>query len=33
MLVGDYAKIGPGLKELTLGEIVLVDTEGKPVKK
>ncbi len=33
VLVGDYAKIGPGLKELTLGEIVLVDTEGRPVQK
>jgi zinc protease len=33
VLVGDYAKIGPGLTELTLGEIVLVDTEGKPVRK
>ncbi len=33
VLVGDYAKIGPGLKELTLGEVVLVDTEGKPVRK
>jgi zinc protease len=33
VLVGDYSKIGPGLKELTLGEIVLVDTEGKPVGK
>jgi zinc protease len=33
VLVGDYSKIGPGLKELTLGEIVLLDTEGKPVEK
>ncbi len=33
VLVGDYAKIGPGLKGLTLGEVVLVDTEGKPIKK
>ncbi len=33
VLVGDYAKIGPGLKELTLGEVVLVDTEGRPVRK
>ena len=33
VLVGDYSKIGPGLGELKLGEVVLVDTEGKPVKK
>ena len=33
VLVGDYAKIGPGLKELTLGEVVLVDTEGRPVRE
>jgi predicted Zn-dependent peptidase len=32
VLVGDYSKIGPGLKELSLGEIVLLDTEGRPVK-
>ncbi len=30
VLVGDYSKIGPGLAELSLGEIVLLDTEGKP---
>ncbi len=33
VLVGDYSKIGPGLGELKLGEVVLLDTEGKPVKK
>ncbi len=33
VLVGDYSKIGPGLKDLSLGEIVLLDTEGKPVKQ
>ncbi len=33
VLVGDYARIGTGLKELTLGEVVLVDTEGRPVRK
>ena len=33
VLVGDYARIGTGLKELTLGEVVLVDTEGKPIRK
>ena len=32
VLVGDYSKIGPGLKELSLGEIVLLDTEGKPTR-
>jgi len=31
VLVGDWSKIGPGLKELNLGEIVVVDAEGKPV--
>jgi zinc protease len=31
LLVGDRAKIEPGLKELNLGEIVLLDAEGKPV--
>ncbi len=33
VLVGDFSKIGPGLKELSLGEIVMLDTEGKPVKE
>jgi zinc protease len=33
VLVGDWSKIGPGLKELKLGEVVLVDTEGRPVKQ
>ena len=32
VLVGDHSKIGPGLAELKLGEVVLIDTEGKPVK-
>ncbi len=31
LLVGDRAKIEPGLKELHLGEIVVLDTEGRPV--
>jgi zinc protease len=31
LLVGDRAKIEAGLKSLNLGEIVLLDTEGKPV--
>ena len=33
ILVGDYAKIGPGLKEISLGQVVLLDPEGKPVKQ
>jgi zinc protease len=33
VLVGDYAKIGQGLKEIALGEVVLLDSEGRPVKK
>ncbi len=33
VLVGDRAKIEPGIRELNLGEIVLLDAEGKPVKK
>ena len=33
VLVGDWSKIGPGLKELKLGDVVLVDVEGKPVKQ
>ena len=32
LLVGDRAKIEPGLKELNLGEIVLLDAEGKPAR-
>ena len=32
VLVGDWSKIGPGLKELSLGDVVLVDVEGKPVR-
>ena len=32
LLVGDRAKIEPGLKDLHLGEIVLLDAEGKPAK-
>jgi zinc protease len=33
VLVGDYSKIGPGLTELSMGEVVLLDTEGKPVTR
>ena len=29
LLVGDRAKIESGLKELNLGEVVVLDTEGK----
>ena len=31
LLVGDRAKIEPGLKALNLGEIVVLDVEGKTV--
>jgi zinc protease len=31
VVVGDRAKIEPGLRELKLGEIRLIDSEGKPV--
>jgi zinc protease len=31
LLVGDRAKIEPGIRELQLGEIVVLDTEGKPL--
>ena len=33
LLVGDLAKIEPELRSLSLGEIVVLDVEGKPVKK
>jgi zinc protease len=33
LVVGDLAKIEPGLKELNAGDIVLLDVEGKPVKR
>ncbi|MGH9839185.1 MAG: insulinase family protein [Blastocatellia bacterium] len=33
LLVGDYSKIGPGLGELNLGEITILDAEGKPAKR
>jgi zinc protease len=33
LLVGDLAKIEPGIRSLNLGEIVVLDVEGKPVKK
>jgi zinc protease len=31
VVVGDRAKIEPGIRELNLGEIRLIDTDGKPV--
>jgi zinc protease len=31
LLVGDRARIEPGIRELQLGEIVVLDTEGKPL--
>lgn len=33
LLVGDFSKIGPGLRELNLGEITILDVEGKPVRR
>jgi zinc protease len=33
LLVGDLSKIGPGIRELNLGEVVLLDKEGRPIKK
>ncbi|MGH6610455.1 MAG: M16 family metallopeptidase [Burkholderiaceae bacterium] len=32
LLIGDYAKIAPGLRELDLGKITVLDAEGKPVQ-
>jgi zinc protease len=32
LLVGDRAKIEAGVKELNMGELVVLDAEGKPVK-
>jgi zinc protease len=33
LLVGDLAKIEPGVRSLNLGEVVTLDVEGKPVRK
>ena len=33
LLVGDRSKIEPGIRELNLGEIVILDVEGRPVGK
>jgi len=30
LLVGDLSKIGPGVRELNLGEVVILDVEGRP---
>jgi predicted Zn-dependent peptidase len=32
LLVGDLSKIGSGVRELNLGEVVVLDREGKPVR-
>jgi zinc protease len=31
LLVGDLSKIGAGVRELNLGEVVILDVEGRPV--
>jgi zinc protease len=33
LLVGDLSKIEAGIRELNLGEVVILDVEGNPVKK
>lgn len=33
LLIGDYAKIGPGLSELDLGEVTVLDVEGQPARR
>jgi zinc protease len=33
LLVGDLSQIEAGIRELNLGEIVLLDVEGRPVKR
>jgi len=33
LLVGDLSKIEAGIRELNLGEVVILDVEGKPVRK
>jgi zinc protease len=33
LLVGDLAKVEAGIRELNLGEVVILDVEGKPIKK
>jgi len=33
LLVGDLSKIEAGIRELNLGEVVILDVEGKPLIK
>jgi zinc protease len=33
VVVGDRSKVEPGLRELKLGEIRLIDADGKPVSE
>ena len=33
LLVGDLSKIEPGIRSLNLGEIVILDTDGRPVQR
>ena len=33
LLVGDLSQIEAGIRELNLGEIVILDAEGKPVRR
>ena len=33
LLVGDLSKIEKGVRDLNLGEVIILDAEGKPVKK
>jgi zinc protease len=31
LIVGDRAKIEPGIRELALGDVVVIDADGKPL--
>ena len=31
LLVGDLSKIEPGVRELNLGQVVILDGEGRPI--
>jgi zinc protease len=33
LLVGDLSQIEAGIRELNLGEVIVLDVEGKPVKQ
>ena len=33
LLVGDLSKIEAGIRELNLGEVVILDVEGRPVSR